>query len=427
MPTAPGTPATPTAPGATAPPTAPATTAGPGTPELVSALRAELAMRATAEAGLRARVVDAETRLSARTIASQRTAETLREIRAELERLAELVAGERTRREAAEEHVAALERELHELRAQREPADAEEAQREIGALRDSLAQLRAPAPDAEHAAASPTDADPVRSERLADALARLRANTQPLEQPAAPAVPATLAGAFRTLCRRDPALAGRLAISLLGMERIVHPRPIAFDLVLGPAAGCIQVTSSETGTEVVAETTARPPEQVAFHVVGGPDRLARLLVAGRLRRRLGFGVARVRGDRDGLAALEALLSLPLDLPALVEGGMLSDSTTMLSLVAAIVRPEWTRGAYFALSHRDGDAPASYLRFSGGRRPEVTATEPAGPIATAISCSGQDLASLLAGAIGPGAAGVEVRGDAAPLTQLQGWIKRAQSG
>ena len=267
----------------------------------------------------------------------------------------------------------------------------------------------------------------MQTDRLADALTRLRANAQPIQPPTVPAVPATLAGPFRTLCRRDPALAGRLAVSLLGMERIAYPHPIAFDLLLGPGGGCIQVTSSEARTDVVAETTARPLEQVGFRVVGGPDRLARLLVAGRLRRRLGFGVARVRGDRDGLAALEALLALPLDLPALVDGGMLTDSTTMLSLVAAMVRPEWTRGAHFAVSHRDGDSSPSYLVFSGGRRPEVTPTAPAGPIATVISCADHDLASVLTGAIAPGAAGIQVLGDAAPLTQLQGWIKRAQSG
>jgi hypothetical protein len=240
-------------------------------------------------------------------------------------------------------------------------------------------------------------------------------------------VTATLAAPFRTLTRRDPALAGRLALSLLGMGRTAYPHPISFDLVLGPGRGCVQVTSSASRTDVVAETTARPLEQIGFRVVGGPDRLARLLVAGRLRRRLGFGVARVRGDRDGLAALDALLALPLDLPALVAGGMLSDPTALLSLVAAMVRPEWTRGAYFAVSHRDGDAPPTYLRFGGGRRPEVTSTAPAGPIATVISCAEHDLASVLAGVLVPGTAAVQVLGDTAPLQQLQGWIKRAQSG
>jgi hypothetical protein len=417
---------------------------GPPTAELVAALRAELAMRATAEAGLRARVVDAETRLAARAVLSQRTAETLREVRAELDRLVELVATERSRRETAERRAAELEAELAAHRGRSADAD-----REIASLSGSLEQLRTPgggspvtAPAADHAAVEP--------DRLSDALSRLRANAEPrpetvpapLPATATAAVPAastrpaalpaaamaaTLAGPFRTLTRRDPALAGRLALSLLGLERVAYPHPISFDLVLGPGRGCVQVTSSASRTDVVGDTTARPLDQVGFRVVGGPDRLARLLVAGRLRRRLGFGVARVRGDRDGLAALDALLALPLDLPMLVDGGMLSDPTALLSLVAAIVRPEWTRGAHFALSHRDGDAPPTYLRFAGGRRPEVTPTAPAGPIATVISCAEHDLASVLTGATVPGSAAVQVAGDTAPLQQLQGWIKRAQSG
>jgi hypothetical protein len=107
--------------------------------------------------------------------------------------------------------------------------------------------------------------------------------------------------------------------------------------------------------------------------------------------------------------------------------MLTDPTALLSLVAAMVRPEWTRGAHFAVSHRDGDAPPTYLRFGGGRRPEVTPTAPAGPIATVISCAEHDLAAVLSGAPVSGMAGVQVLGDTAPLQQLQGWIKRAQSG
>ncbi len=75
-----------------------------------------------------------------------------------------------------------------------------------------------------------------------------------------------------------------------------------------------------TAPTVVRQATARPLEQVDFHLVGGPERFAKLLAAGRIRRRLGFWVLpRVRGNRDGLAALDALLTLPLDLPALVDG------------------------------------------------------------------------------------------------------------
>jgi hypothetical protein len=317
------------------------------TSELVPALRAELAMRAHAEAGLRSRVVDAETRLAARVLLSQRTVEALGQLRTELDQLAGLLTDERTRRQAAERRVAELERQLAAGRGRSVDAD-----REIASLRDSLLALQTPAEDPAPlgsgtdpaVAGSPSPVAEVRADRLSDALTRLRANTEPIDpapiEPAltdaagspTPGGPAsatavvavtgprgTLSGPFRTLCRRDPALAGQLALSLLPMQRVAYPQPVSYDIVLGPGHGCVQVTSGEGGTEIARLATARPLAQIDFQVVGGPERFAKLLAAGRIRRRFGFGVlSRVRGDRDGLAALDALLALPLDLPALEE-------------------------------------------------------------------------------------------------------------
>jgi hypothetical protein len=418
------------------------------TPELLQALRDELAMRAHAEAGLRARAVDAETRLVARVLLTQRTVETLDQVRAELDQLAELLTDERARRRAAEQRVAELERQLAADRGRSDDAD-----REIAALRDSLQRLRSPAEDHDTAGpggGSPDDVSPgagteVRADRLSDALTRLRAGAEPIDPvpvPAGPVAPvaltpatadvaldaprATLAGPFRTLCRRDPTLAGQLALSLLPMQRIAYPQPISYDVVLGPGHGCVQVTSDQDGTEIARQATARPLQQVDLHVVGGLERFAKLLAAGRIRRRLGFGVARVRGNRDGVAALDALLALPLDLPALVAGGMSTDPSILVSLVAAMVTPNWTRGARFSISHRDGNAPATYLLIADGRLPIVTTVAPTGPIPTVISCAQSDLASALTGSPAPEPELVQVLGDPAPLAQLQAWIKRAQS-
>jgi hypothetical protein len=413
------------------------------TPELVQALRGELAMRAHAEAGLRARAVDAETRLTARVLLSQRTAEALHQVRAELDQLAGLLSEERARRQAAEQRAAELERQLAADRGR-----SDDAAVEIAALRDSLQQLRGPAEDERATAAgdaSQSAGAEVRADRLSDALTRLRAGTEPIDPgpgaaaPAAPAAltavtavvtptapPATLAGPFRTLCRRDPALAGQLALSLLPMQRVVYPQPVSYDILLGPGHGCVQVTSHDGRTAVARQASARPLQEVDFHVVGNPERFAKLLAAGKIRRRLGFGVARVRGSRDGLAALDALLALPLDLPALVEGGMSTDPSILMSLVAAIVRPEWTRDARFAISHRGGNATATYLLIADGRKPTVTMVAPTGPIATVISCAQSDLASALSGSPALEPHSLRVAGDPAPLTQLQAWIKRAQS-
>jgi hypothetical protein len=332
------------------------------TPELVQALRAELAMRAHAEAGLRTRAVDAETRLATRVLLSQRTAEALRLVRAELGQLAGLLTDERARRQAAEQRVAELERQLATDRSRSDNAD-----HEIAALRDSLQQLRQPAEDqvtvparAESLGdASQNAATEVRADRLNDALTRLRAGAEPIDQMPAPvgsvtpvaltpvtatitsiARPATLAGPFRAMCRRNPALAGQLALSLLPMQRIAYPRPVSYDIVLGPGHGCVQVTSSDDGTEVARQATARSLEQVDFQLVGGPERFAKLLAAGRIRRRLGFWVlSRVRGNRDGLEALDALLALPLELPALVEAELSTDPLILAQLQAWIKRAQ----------------------------------------------------------------------------------------
>jgi hypothetical protein len=416
------------------------------TPELVPALRAELAMRAHAEAGLRTRAVDAETRLAARVLLSQRTAETLVQVRAELDQLAGLLTDERGRRQAAEQRITELERQLDADRGR-----SDDAAVEIASLRDSLLALQAPPEDQDVAnvdGESPTDRSQsataeVRADRLSDALTRLRASTEPIDpaprgsvEPsgltsATAVVPATgpraaLSGPFRTLCRRDPALAGQLALSLLALQRIAYPRPVAYDIVLGPGHGCVQVTSAEGATEIARQATARPLQQVDLQLVGGPERFAKLLAVGRIRRRLGFGVARVRGNRDGLAALDALLAMPLDLVSLVAGGMSTDPSILLSLVAAIVSPDWTRGARFSISHHDSAAAATYLLVADGRRPTVTTVAPTGPIATVISCERSDLASVLTGSPTPEPASVQVAGDPAPLAQLQAWIKRAQS-
>jgi len=291
---------------------------------------------------------------------SQRTAEALSQVRGELDQLAGLLTDERARRQAAEQRVAELEQQLAAGRGRSDAAGVE-----IASLRDSLLALQAPAEDHDDLASggeartggSPSAAADVRVDRLSDALTRLRAGTEPIDPaptgPVGPSVltpasgvvaataPApTLCGPFRTLCRRDPALAGQLALSLLPMQRIAYPQPVSYDIVLGPGHGCIQVTSSEDHTEVVRLPTARALQQVDFQLVGGPERFAKLLAAGRIRRRLGFWVlSRVRGNRDGLQALDALLALPLELPALAELELSTDPLILAQLQAWIKRAQ----------------------------------------------------------------------------------------
>jgi hypothetical protein len=425
----------------------------PGEFETISALRRELGARVAAEAALRARTVQAETRLAARVLLAQRTTAALEELRTELDRLRDALERERAARHTAEATAARL---RAELGGQRErSADAHAA---IEELRSAIELLRPPVSDAPPA--PPKDVTP---DRLTDALARLRQNAEPREElpadeaggepPASaaivpsvrvshpsvlPAPPATLAPVpvpvggptveqpFRRLAQRDAERAGRLVIGLLGAQRAAWPHAIAYDLVLGPGYGTVQVTVGERGVSVERAGAARTREQVVFQIVGGPARLARSLTAGPLRRLLRVGVARVRGRREGVGALSALLALPLDLDALRGAGVTADSETLFTLLAAMIEPGWTHGERFSISHTDERGHAVFLQIRDGGPPLVSLEPPAGRIATELSGPAEALWQALADGTQAGA-GLAVRGDQGPLTLVRTWANRAQSG
>ncbi|HET9093458.1 MAG TPA: hypothetical protein VFN36_00105 [Solirubrobacteraceae bacterium] len=439
--------------------------AGPaGERETILALRRELNVRVAAEAGLRARTVQAETRLAARVLLEQRTADTLAELRTELERLREALERERELRRAAEASAARV---RMELGGQRERS--REAHTAIQELRSALEQLRPGETPA------PTAGEPVTPDRLSDALARLRQNAEsregggaPAERRGAPAeegAPApvavvaptsatasprgadagapvvrvgtpvvrvgapTLEPPFRRLLSQNPERAGRLLIGLLGAQHAAWPQAIAYDLVLGAGYGTVQVTAGERGVSVERSGAARGREQVGFQIVGDPGRLARLLGAGPLRRALRIGLARVRGRREGLAALRALLALPLDLDGLRRAGVALDGETLFTLLAAMIDPAWTRGELFTVAHTDERGHAVYLQIRNGAPPLVSLEPPAGRLATELAGASTGLWQ----AFGDGRAqawpadGLIAAGDQGPLTLLRTWANRAQSG
>lgn len=426
----------------------PPATAPPG---LVDTLRRELDARAAGDGALRARLVAAETRLAARVLLEQRTTETLRQLRDELDGLRTALERERARRRAAEARAAKLEREAgargqaeqraarleRELGGQRERSrDAYDA---IGELRGTLERLRdpslasSPSPGHEtpgHAPGPATGAGPVQVDRLNDALARLRDSVAPPDTPAQDTSVSltpggrTLEGAFRRLVKRDAGAAGELLLDLLALQRAAFAHPIAYDLVLGPGRGCVRVTVGEGPPIVQLHGAARTREEVDFRVTGEPARIARLLTAHGIWRRLGLRVARVRGRRDGLAALQALLSLPLDLGSLQAAGMRLRPAGVLALVSAMVQPAWTAGERFVIAHRDPEGQIVYLVVADGRPLEVSRTAPAGRVATTIAGPAPALVSALTG---DQASEAEISGDAGPLASLRTWIKHARSG
>ncbi len=398
----------------------------------IDTLRRELDARARADAALRSRAIDAETRLAARVLLEQRTTAALAQVRTELGTLREALERERGLRRQAERRAAGSEREP-------DPSAA------AGPLEPDpppvapVASAAAPVAPA----AAPTAAGPLEPERLSDALTRLRATIAPQALPAAengtaPSARSPLSArsvastdrplepVFRRLVRRDPDAAGRLLLELLPLAALVHPRPVAYDLILRPGPEvtrpCVWVTVFGGIVTIRVRPAPRAPDQVDFQVVGEPVRIARLLVAGWLRRRLGLGVARARGRRVQLVALSALLSAPLDLTALHREGVRLDSATTFALVAAMVDPAWTAGRRFTVAHEEPAGGTTYVSAGGGRRIEVTPTAPARPVATTLRCRADQLPAALCQ---EPVSGLTVTGDPVPLASLRQWINRAQ--
>jgi hypothetical protein len=449
-----------------APAPAPAPAPGTGDPDVVAGLRAELQSRARADAGLRARLIDAESRLAARVVLERRTSAVLTELRVELDSLGGELTRERTLRVDAQRRAADLERELRDAR-----VASLGAYKAIGELRQALARMAAPPEPAPKPAPKPTPAPeraatrqpipvpkpapaPVRQPepmaalpapvpaagtvepaRLNDALSRLRQTIAPYDAPAAPSTALvrapsmhealtrpSLERAFRTMARSDPDAAGRLLLELLPLQRVVYPHPVTYDLVLAPDR-CVWVSVPNGTPTIEVQTAPRPRQEVDFQVIGEPARIARLLTTGRWRRIFGRRAARVRGRREGVAALSSLLGAPLDLGALHHAGVRPDPLISFGLLAAMIDPAWTATERFTFAHASPGASRTYLVVAEGRPLAATRIAPEGGPSTTMHCTTADLLAALAGEPVPG---VRVDGDVGAYLSLRKWIKRAQS-
>ncbi|HLH66523.1 MAG TPA: hypothetical protein VKV27_12555 [Solirubrobacteraceae bacterium] len=427
------------------------TASEPGTPralpdaQLVAALRAELAQRVRAEAELRVRLAGVQARIAARLAIEQRVAEHHARLRSELDALARALAAERASRLDAQHRASRLAAQLTSAR-----AAMREAQLGIAELRARLARLTQARPAApiarDDSAESPVGPDEPGSaaqldpDRLAGALRRLRGAIAPPPEAPAPAAPpgsatsaaapesarppsrraATIEAAFRRLAARNARTAGALLLELLPLQAAAWRRPIAYDLVLGPR-WCVHVTAAHGSTVVRPARAPRPASQAPTRVLGRPDQIARLLTAGRLRRLTGWGIARVRGEREAVRALGALLGLPLDLAGLHADGARLDGATALGLVAAAIEPGWTAGERFSLVCAQPGGRELALIVDDGRIPQVAAAESARHPVTVLRCRADQLPLLLSGAP---VAGPEIQGDGRPLRLVRDWLARA---
>jgi hypothetical protein len=287
---------------------------------------------------------------------------------------------------------------------------------------------------------------PIEAGRLEAALSRLReAALAPEAAPPVGTVPtepaaagrAWIAPVFRAMVKRDPAGAGRLAVALLPAQPLVHPLPLAYDLVLSDL-GCVSVIAAGGRAAVELRDAARPREQVQLVVRGELSSFARLLSAGPVRRRLvRRGLARARGSRSTLKALRGLIRAPLGLEQLRACGVCPSPAISLSLIAAMVQADWTKGETFTIAHREPDVLVAGACLRVRDAAPVVAGDPAecgvggvggvGEIfhpTTTIVCPSASLLAVFADA-GGGEAAVE--GESRPLAVVQSWVKRAHSG
>ena len=204
----------------------------------------------------------------------------------------------------------------------------------------------------------------------------------------------------------------------------MYPHPIAYDLELGGEWGCLRVTVRDGRQQILSSDAPRSPGDVDFRFTGEPADLARLARAGRLRRRFGRRVGRVRGRRAGLAALDALTGTQLGLGALYAGGVRLQPRTALALLASLISPAWTEGERFSLAYGEPGEDPVYLIVDGRSPIEVTENRPAAPATTIVTGAAGTLELLLRE---EAAAAEALTGDPRPIQLLRQWVKRAQSG
>ena len=345
----------------------------------------------------------------------------------------------------ADTRVADLER---ELAAAREEVDAQRrraarAYEAIDLVRAELRRLQAPGLPV--AGAPPprglAQAEPVQAERLSAALARLReeapagASEPPPETtvvPAVQSVPAPwpvkpwLAPAFRTLTSHDASAAGRLLLALLPAQPAADSHPVAYDLIISELL--VAHVTVASGGHVALDATPRQLVELDFQLSGDLASIARLLAAGPVRRRL-LGlvptrrVARVRGDRRRLTALDHLIGARLTVGQLQAAGVELDPLLAMTLAGLMIHPAWTTGERFTIAHRErtGAAPDAYLHIRDGEPPLPSVTLPHGRVASVVVCPAAEVLSALAGA-----AGALLEGEERPLALLRQWLERAQS-
>lgn len=248
-------------------------------------------------------------------------------------------------------------------------------------LAAAQARLREEVPQPPPNAQPPPVAQPPAPAQLGDPLAHA---TAPIAPALAPGRRSWLLRALRRMVVQNPDAAGRLLVSLL------------------PATSLAQI-----------EPIPRLP--------GPPATVARVVVKGRLRRRLGWEMTQLACELTTVSALARLVRLRLSPTQFHAAGIRLDAPVALALAAHAIDPLWTLGHRFTLAHVD--ARATYLEVRNGRAPALRDEAPAAPVQTTVRCFADALLPLFAGESGVVAT---VEGERRPLELVQGWFQDATS-
>ena len=208
----------------------------------------------------------------------------------------------------------------------------------------------------------------------------------PPEAVPAPSRKSWLSRTFKRVVKQDPQAAGQLLEALLPAHALAQLPPI----------------------------TVLP---------GPPDKLAPLLVTGRVRRRIGWEKARLECSPRAVSQLVPLTRIRASPAQLRGAGVVLDPALAFSLVASAIEPAWAAGHRFAIAHRGPDH-LTYFEVRERARPSVGEDRPSAPVATTICCLDEALFPILCGELPPG---VTVLGAVAPLELVQRWFARATDG
>jgi hypothetical protein len=153
-----------------------------------------------------------------------------------------------------------------------------------------------------------------------------------------------------------------------------------------------------------------------------PEKLAPLLLTGRVRRRIRWENARLQCPPRAVAELIPLTRMRASVNELHGAGVALDPALAFKLVASAIKPAWTAGHRFVLAHRGPDR-VTYFDVRDRARASVSEQRPAAPVATTVCCLDEALFAVLCGELPPG---VTVLGAVAPLELVQRWFARASA-